>query len=87
MRLLGYVALFCLALALLRLAVILGLIVLGLWFLWALLSHPAETLGWMILLAATSFASAHPVLAVLLLLAGIAAARLDSGKTGGELEN
>lgn len=79
MRLLGYIILASLGLALLPLAIALGLLLLLGWLLWALVRHPGTTIASLILFTAISLAVAHPVAACFALVVGVAVARLDSG--------
>ena len=92
MRLLGYIILASLGLALLRLAIALGLVLVTAWLLWALVRHPATTIASLALFAAISLAVAHPVAACVALVAVVAVARLDAtrgagGLNPGKLEN
>ncbi len=79
MRLLGYIILASLGLALLRLVIALGLVLVIGWLMWALVRHPGTTIASLMLFAAISLAVAHPVAACFALVVGVAIARLDSG--------
>ena len=83
MRLLGYIILASLGLALLRLAIALGLVLVTAWLWWALVRHPSATIASLILFAAISLAVAHPVAACFALVAGVAVARLDVTRGAG----
>ena len=83
MRLIGWIVVVSMGLALLRLATILALILLGGGILWAIIAHPTNTIALLTLFAAISIAKASPVLAVLLMCAGLAVWSRDSGAVAG----
>lgn len=70
MRLLGYVVLASVGLALVRLFTTLALIALGGWLLWALIAYPTNTIAALLLLASATFVREQPVVAAALLISG-----------------
>ncbi|GAB5349213.1 hypothetical protein TMRO357_02889 [Alteriqipengyuania sp. 357] len=80
MRLLGYILLASFGLALLRLAIALGLVLVTAWLLWALVRHPATTITALILFAAVSIAQAHPALALTLFSMGVLTAYVPKAR-------
>ena len=75
MRLIGILLVICVAFAVLKLAVMALLIILGIWLLAATIKHPREALGFMLMLATISLIEAHPWIA----LVGFVATALVAG--------
>ena len=74
MRAIGALIVMCVAMAVLKLAVLALLIILGIWLLAAAIRHPRETLGFMLMLATMSLIETHPWIA----LAGFVATALTA---------
>jgi len=64
MRAIGALIVMCVAIAVLKLAVLALLIILGIWLLAATIRHPRETLGFMLMLATMSLIETHPWIAL-----------------------
>lgn len=77
MRLITWIVVVSLGLALLRLAIVLGLLWFATSLIWALIRHPLNTISMVILFAAASIARAHPLLGLCMFIAGVGLSRLD----------
>lgn len=64
MRVIGVLIVMCVAMAVLKLAVLALLIILGIWLLAATIKHPREALGFMLVVATISLIEAHPWIAL-----------------------
>ncbi|AMK24381.1 hypothetical protein [Sphingobium sp. TKS] len=77
MRLIGTLLVICTAFAVMKLAVMALLIILGLWLLAVTIRHPREAFGFMLMLATVSLIEAHPWIALVGFVATAIAAAIS----------